>query len=311
MKVIRLALATLFIAGIAQASEEFEIKSYSPDTGTVEIKCATGLTSRVFSSFSADDQQKITDWLTDKEFQSCGLNIETDKKEDRTRSRAGERADLSYIVTLKNQTQVEFKNVQIEYRMFYETQSGESKSKNSKAGSQFYKKLLPGETVSFETAPMLIRNEKIMTSGSWSFDYVDARSTVYVKDRFIGMHLCVSKKGRDGKTIEREKEDGLPPEKKSWADYPPPEEKPVTPGTRPDLHNLSETEIRTYTVQADGGDYKSAYLLCSYYSFQGNKEKTIKWVSKTRELIAKKAPKEDQSIAQMRASLERMEVHAK
>ena len=163
MKVTRTGLAVLLIAGMAQAASAFEIKAYSPSKGTVEIQSGSEYTNRPFSSFSAAEQQQITGWLADKEFQSTfGLSISAEQKKKTNKISAfldpsqkledgglemtfteGEVSSVSYVIKLENLSQVEFHNLVMEYRIFYEIQKGSEKTKKCVRRTAVREKLLP------------------------------------------------------------------------------------------------------------------------------------------------------------------------
>lgn len=337
MKIIRQGIALFLIAGLAQAAEEFEIKAYSPSSGTVEINCGGKIIDRPFSSFSPAEQKQITGWLADKEFQSSsGLNIaaEQQKKTGETNSlavtpdrskngvnaktiekTAGEVQDVSYVIKLENHSQVEFQNLGVEYRMFYETQEGSEKTKKCERGTAVCEKLLPGEIWILETSSVAVREaQKDITRVEWKVKDVSVGSQntsrlVSVKDRFKGMYLCVSKKGRSGENIERECMVGSVPEKENWSDYQqqekpdPAEQAPKTEMRKPVVgKNWSEEQLQHYIQNGNYGNHMSALVVAEYYYRQGDQKKTKQWADKVRTLV-KSRPKEQQEEAAKRLAV--------
>ncbi len=237
MKTIRLILAIGFITGLAfsETTNAFEIISYSPDTGIVTINSGIEKTNRPFRSFTADEQQQITDWLTDKKFNALGIRVEIEKKKTTTNhgeyapggqtTLCGKKDRISYVITLKNQTAVPFENVEINYRIFYKTQDESRKAKRSIANSMRID-LQPEETRSIETQDVDIRDEQIVTpgfsiTGTLANEGIDDgwAPTKFMKDRLGGLYLCVSKQGRNGHMIRLEFEDGDVPEEAKRASY--------------------------------------------------------------------------------------------
>jgi hypothetical protein len=243
MKIIRLGLAALLFAGIACA-EEFDLMDYSPKTETVWIKTSTGQTKRSFESFSAEDQQKITGLLADREFKS-GLSVDMEKKEDPRKTAQGEIKDTTYTIGLKNQTEAALGNVEITYQIFYERRDGKTEEKVRQTGV-YRANLSPGETKTFETPIVPIRNERRLGSGGGgNFTYTTPTTsftdpgggmhtfggetrtasggggapTVYIRDRLIGMYLCVSRKDLNGKIIKHEYEEGVVPDEDARKNY--------------------------------------------------------------------------------------------
>lgn len=45
------------------------------------------------------------------------------------------------------------------------------------------------------------------------------KPTVYIKDRLLGMYVCVSKKDWNGHIIKQEFQEGRIPDKNEWAEY--------------------------------------------------------------------------------------------
>jgi hypothetical protein len=238
MKIFRLGFAILSLACIAHGAtnETFEITSYFPDTGKVEIKSGAGRTNRPFSSFSSAEQQQITTWLTDREFKNSGLSVEIEKKEKTRKTEQGEVDDVLYMIALENRSEVDFKDVKITYRIFYETQDGQAGSKKVKrsVAGESRIDLSHGQLRTNQTQRVSLRDEKEITPGfgGYSFSFntpggsqsvssggYGGAPTVYMKDRLIGMYLCISKRDRNGNNIEQEFEEGRVPDKEDWAEY--------------------------------------------------------------------------------------------
>ena len=231
MKITRTGLAVLLIAGMAQASAAFEVKEYSPSSGTVEIRSGSEYTNRPFSSFSAAEQQQITGWLADKEFQSSsGLSIETEKNEVRQPLDKmgkgprveGKTADVSYTITLENRSEAALENIEVAYQIFYEQceySTKETKRNIRRTGTEHIT-LAPGSTRTIESSAVPIREGRILPI-TQAMDYGPdiGPPTTYLKDRLKGLYLCVSKKDANGKSMEREYMVGDVPEKEAWAAY--------------------------------------------------------------------------------------------
>jgi len=340
MKIIRQGIALFLIAGLAQAAEEFEVKAYSPSSGAVEISCGGEITNRPFNSFSADDQQKITGWLADKEFQSSfGLSITTEQQKKRVTENSkkvspktakkgeggnkvettvGEFQGVSYLIKFENLSQVEFQNLGMEYRIFYETQEGSEKTKKYERGMTVCEKLLPGEIWTFETPVITIRAaQKEVTNIDWKgtniMEATKVTRSTSVKDRFKGMHLCVSKKGRSGENIERECIVGSVPEKENWADYQQ-QEKPNSAEQAPKTEmrkpvvgkDWSEEQLQHYIQNGNYGNYMSALVVAEYYYRQGDQKKTKQWADKVRTLVKSRPKAQQEEAAKRLAVLDQM-----
>ena len=252
MNIIRLSFAILSLACITYGAtnETFEITSYFPGNGEVGIKSgAGGRTNRPFSSFSEAEQQQITAWLADKEFQNGGLSVEiTEKKTTNSKGLGnliGQIEDVSYAVSLENRSEAGFSDVQIESRMFYKTKVGDVETQYCSVKLDRLS-LSAEESRTVETTSLQLRDGRTrstqamdafgttvtlsgvpggpsFTTGgssmkSESADWKYTPPTQY-KDRFLGMYLCVSRKDRNGNIIKQEFEEGRVPDKKDWADY--------------------------------------------------------------------------------------------
>ena len=352
MKIIRLSFTILSLAYISRGAtnEAYEITSYFPDKGIVGIKYGAVRTNRPFSSFSSTEQQQITDWLEDKEFQNGGLSVEITKKKDRKKTGLGETMDVTYVITLENRSEVDFSNIEIESRVFYEEQRGSQEIQHAPQKNERLS-LAAGETRTIQTKTAVIRDEKQVSPGfgsSYSFNTpggtisgdnsFGGAPTVYYKDRLLGMALYISKKNRYGENIRHEFEEGNIPDRKSRYEYtgtivPPSKnvavksQAPVPARTSTNnfnqtaaqgqraasatsaTNNLSGINIETYIQQAEAGDYRSAYALCGQYFRMRDSVKTLYWVVKTREMIAK-LPAGDPTVSKMLIGLDRYEKDA-
>ena len=239
MKIIRLSFAILSLAGIAHG-EAFTITSYVPNKGIVGIEYNGGRTNRPFSSFTAVEQTRITDWLADQEFESSGLSVEIEEKKTRTRSdhsddmggqTKGTTEIIFYEVTVANNTHVVLNDIQIECLTFYLLDITQSQRTNllmqAKPGwdkycriDQIALSIAPGETRKFNTSSVMIRNLKT------DFPSIDRfpGSTNYTKDDLEGFCVSVSRKDRTGEVHSKTYEKGRPPNERNWVDY-----TPITP----------------------------------------------------------------------------------
>ena len=312
MKFIRQGIALFLIAGMAQAAEEFEVKAYSPLSGAVEISCGGEITNRPFSSFGAAEQQKITGWLADKEFQSSsGLVIETEKKEVRRKTNAGKNTDwahiegkttdISYGITLENRSEVAFENVEIAYQIFYERWDEAKKVEKVQRSGTYRENLPPSSIRTFETQSASIRDEKIvyLTYSRLDDGTEYGAPTINVQDKLAGLYLCVSKKDDNGKTIDRECIVGEVPGKEARANYQQREkdEQTVIPNP-PDGSGgnvMSERMFRQYTKAAEKGNYLCALDLGEHYCGRGDLQKARQWTDKARERI-EKLPSEERGM---------------
>ena len=317
MKITRTGLSVLLIAGMAQAAAAFEIKAYSPSKGTVEIRSGSEYTNRPFSSFSAAEQQQITDWLADKEFQSSsGLSIETEKKEVRQPldkmgkgSRVeGKIAEVSYTITLENRSEAALENIEVAYQIFYkqcEYSTSETKQNMRRTGTEHIT-LAPGSTRTLETITVSIRDGRILpitqeTTISTPFgssSFVTGPPTTYLRDRLGGLYLCVSKKDASGKSIEREYMVGDVPEKEEWATYYDPQGK-----TSQSNETWSKEKIQKQTEWAERSSI-GAFYLGEYYSRQGDMQKAKKWADKSRKLLGTLLPEQREVITKRLEALD-------
>lgn len=320
MKIIRLGFTILLIAGMAQAAENFEIISYFPDKGTVRINQGEGQTNRPFSSFTFEEQKQITDWLADQEFENSGLSV-TIKKQKTTKTTThmnnpggllGEVDYISYTITLENRSEVSFKNVAVNARIFYRTQDGPEEKKQRIQSTETIN-LSPGETRTVETKTVSIRDQKKVTPGittgtsfspssGFSTTTSGGAPTVFYQDRLLGMSLCVSKKDRYGKNIKHEFEDGNPPEEEKQGAYRVSNQGAATSAandparkTAKITDTLRKEDVINHTRYAENGVAESACKLTLYYRRQGDQRQAKLWDARTRELVEQRLPGDELS----------------
>lgn len=328
MKIIRLGLAALLFAGMAQAGEEIQIISYFPDKGTVCVDQGAGKTNRPFCSFTDAEQKKITGWLADREFENSGLSVTIEEKKTTKENKSpndskggrcsGEVNYISYVITLENRAKVSFKDVSVNARIFYETYEKQARAKtvNILKESSETISLSPGETRTVKTKAVPIRDQKIVYEGQimessgvtvsgpsglmtvGGGDTLVGPPTRYMRDRLKGLYLCVSKQDLNGKTTIHEFENGNPPEKENWADYQQQGKSNLTEKVSTakgeisdDVGTWSEEDLRSHIQKGKHGIYTSALLVAEYYYKQGDQEKTKEWADKVRKLV-KQTPKE-------------------
>lgn len=312
----------LLLAGMAaaQVPEKHEIKSYSPEDGIVKIKTDSGITNRLFSSFSTEEQKHISDWFADKQFRASGLQVKIEKRETTSKTdvkegqgnRIGEVDHIFYVIELENRTTVPFKNVEISCRIFYETQGGKKEEKRC-ARKALRLDLLPGQTQIIKTQSVSIRDEIVQTPGintpsvstpfgSFGGGNSGGKPTVYYKERLRGLHVSVSKPDRTGADMMLEFEAGRIPDEDERADYK--EDSAAADSLNkisltkqakinPDIKSspLSpEDNIAAHIKRAEQGSWKSSYFLCTHYHRTGDSEKMKQWVTKTRELLGQQPP---------------------
>jgi hypothetical protein len=330
MKIIWLGFAVLLIAGMAQATENFEIISYFSDKGIVRINQGTGQTNRPFSSFTSEEQKQITDWLADTDFlSSTRLSIAAEKQKERddiystevTPSRAksgangktiekttGAAQNVSYTIELESSSAAKFRNISIAYRVFYEEKEGAISTKKCAYGTTTCAELLPGDTWTFATPAIDIRTGtkeiiNVEWQGSNIMDSQSRTRSVSVQDKLKGAYFLVTKVDRNGELIQRECWVGLVPEKENWPDYQQdsPMEKSLKVKTNGAVvgKTFSAEQIQQYTKRAEDGNYMSALVLCEYYYGQGDPEKTKRWADLVKKLV-KSRPKGQQEEAENR-----------
>ena len=213
MKAFQIGLMVLLFAGIV-CGQPLEITAYDPVSGEVKIKDGSGSATRLFDTFSAEEQQQITEWLADKEFRKLKITIQKEsKKEYKEESffTSGSIKKVSYSITVKNPAQIEFKDLELVCRIFCETKGGKV---DRPWGVEDKKKftIAPGETQRFEQS-VGIRDQKTefesYRDSSWNSAVVSPEDII-IKDKLLGLYLCISKKGRNGKVMKLEQEAGYP-----------------------------------------------------------------------------------------------------
>lgn len=220
MKIIRLGVAILSLAYVAHGAtnEAYEITSYFPDKGIVGIKYGAVRTNRPFSSFSPAEQQQITDWLTDKGFESK-LRVELEKVEqDGEVGRMGSHKIISYNITFENRSEVPLSGIKAEYRIFFEAGRceifGKTKALPWYTPGEFKFDLEASEARTFSTEEIHIRNGP----GSGGRPVEGGHMALEYKAKFIGLHVNVSRTGRTGIRTERKFQDEAPPQEE-WVQW--------------------------------------------------------------------------------------------
>lgn len=249
-----LSLALCFIAGVV-CGETFEIISYFPKRGNVVIRDDAGQTNRPFSSFSPEEQQKIRSWVIDERFMSSELVERINEQEteenyfdektlgsSRRVTTRGSVKTRSYEVSFKNSTDVDFDDLQIEYRVFFVQDKGHithagtyerklCRAKNIKLS------IKAGEVIVSTTPGIEIRNLKT-DSPATAPGNVPAGATSYLKDDLEGLYVCVSRKDKNGIVHTKTYCKGRVPKEKDWEEYLPqkidePKKRPINLPAKP------------------------------------------------------------------------------
>jgi hypothetical protein len=242
MKIVRLGFVLLFLSSFAHSgtTNELEIISYFPKKGAVVIRDAAGQTNRPFSSFSPEEQHQIRSWAMDECFESAELVERIDKQEteddyfdekilgsSKRITTRGSVKTVCYEVAFKNDTDVDFDDLQVEYRMFFVqdkghiTHAGTYEKKICRAENVKIS-IKAGEGIVSATPCITIRNLKT-DSPATAPGNVPAGSTDYLKDDLEGLYVGVSRKDKNGVIHTKTYCKGRVPKEKDWEEYLPQE----------------------------------------------------------------------------------------
>ena len=216
-------------------SIEGKLSSYSPRTGLVKINQQGRITTRPLTSFSAESQEQITLWRADKNFVRKS-NLDTTFRPSYTESSSnivgtvtdaftlkkreetlGKRIEstCTYQITLKNESDTPFKNLSVDYRIFFTQRlTSENIGQYQLAGHTHYDILAPETSWNFGTNPFI--NSIVHQSAPgirWRGHPPNTAATI------LGILLRVRKPNLSGDWIEQEIEYGEIPRKRDRSNY--------------------------------------------------------------------------------------------
>ncbi len=186
-------------------SLQAEIMSYNDKLDKVELKLANGKRKKVSPSlFVEKDQKYIKEWAVldgfcNKAFfkVSCKKNLEKKwKKEDDAFQ--VKYTQYNYILTLENRNAYPLKNIKVEYRIFYEQEKNDRRTKkvvvdkNVKAGVEKVSRILPRGKKELSTESVVLEKFEFNTGDFYVPGGDPETTTGEIKGIWVRMHITTA-----------------------------------------------------------------------------------------------------------------------
>jgi hypothetical protein len=293
MKDIRVGFFVLLFAG-AVFGDSFEITSYAPDKGLVEIITGAIRTNRPFISFGTDEQKKIVAWLKDDAFLNAGADVEIEEK-SAPGGTPDIKSDVWHYITIKNCSDVDLEGVKLEGATFFETHDDKMKLELGRYVLTTQTIDIPaGTTYSYQTKKIGLRDacetEEVRSENINTGAEICSTYKYHSKDRLLGFYLRLSKTDRHGDVVALEHHAGRLPPQKKWKTFLEcsPEEGLAPPEglLGADIVASYEDGLEKETSRKRQWAWIRAYEISKHYSVLHDVKKTTAWAAASRKLYS-------------------------